>query len=58
MDLKKHLGIRISDDIHYKLTYISEYEGRSISGQVIYLIHQSIRNFEKENGKIEYPEQE
>lgn len=58
MDLKKHLGIRISDDIHYKLTYISEYEGRSISGQVIYLINQSIRNFEKENGKIEYPEKE
>lgn len=55
MDLKKHLGIRISDDIHYKLTYISEYEGRSISGQVIYLINQSIRNFEKENGEIEYP---
>lgn len=58
MDLKKHLGIRINNDIHYKLTYIAEYEGRSINGQVLYLINQCIRDFEKENGEIEFTDNE
>ena len=53
MAKNKHLGIRVEDELHYKLSYIAEYEGRSINGQVIYLINQCIRNFEKENGKIE-----
>ena len=52
MSANKHLGIRVEDELHYKLSYIAEYEGRSINGQVIYLINQCIRNFEKENGKI------
>lgn len=49
----RHLGIRVSDDLLYKLAYISEYEGRSMNGQIIYLVNQCIRNFEKENGEIE-----
>ena len=53
MAKNKHLGIRVENELHYKLSYIAEYEGRSINGQVIYLINQCIRNFEKENGKIE-----
>lgn len=53
MAKNKHLGIRVEDELHYKLSYIAEYEGRSINSQVIYLINQCIRNFEKENGKIE-----
>lgn len=53
MPANKHLGIRVEDDLHYKLSYIAEYEGRSINGQVLYLINRCIRDFEKENGKIE-----
>lgn len=53
----KHLGIRVENELHYKLKYISEYEGRSMNGQVLYLINQCIRNFEKENGEIEYLEE-
>lgn len=53
MPTNKHLGIRVEDDLHYKLSYIAEYEGRSINGQVLYLINRCIRDFEKENGKIE-----
>ena len=49
----KHLGIRVENELHYKLKYIAQYEGRSINGQVIYLINQCIKKFEKENGKIE-----
>ena len=49
----KHLGIEISPEIHAKLKYIAKYEGRSMNGQVLYLIRDCIKNFEKENGTIE-----
>lgn len=49
----KHLGLRIDSELHYKLHYISRYEGRSANGQVIYLIRRVIDEFEKEHGKIE-----
>lgn len=52
MAKNKHLGIHVEDELHYKLKYIAEYEGRSMNGQVIYLINQCIKNFEKENGEI------
>ena len=51
----KHLGLRIDDTTHHKLKFIAEYEGRSINKQVIHLIHKCIREFEKENGIIEMP---
>jgi predicted DNA-binding protein len=50
---EKHLGIRIDSETHYKLFYIAEYEGRTGSGQILYLIRKCIAEFEKENGKIE-----
>ncbi len=61
MDLKKtekgkHLGLRIDNELHYKLHYISRYDGRSANGEVIYLIRQRIEAFEKEHGTIELPE--
>jgi len=49
----KHLGLRIDSQLHYKLHYISRYEGRSANAQVIYLIRKAIDEFEKEHGKIE-----
>lgn len=52
----KHLGIRIDDDLHYKLHYISKYEGRSANGQILYLIRQCIAEFEEKHGKIEKEE--
>ena len=52
----KHLGIEISKDLHYKLHYIAKYEGRSGNGQIIYLLNEYIRKFEKENGPIEIEE--
>ena len=51
----KHLGLRIDNELHYKLHYISRYEGRSANGQVIYLIRQYIDRFENEHGIIELP---
>lgn len=49
---KNHLSIRTDKVIHDKLQYIAAYEGRSMSGQILYLIQQCIRNFEKEHGPI------
>ena len=49
----KHLGLRIDTETHFKLQYISQYEGRSINGEVLYLIRKEIEKFEKEHGKIE-----
>ena len=47
MDKDKHLGLRIDNETHRKLKLLAEYEGRSINGEVIYLIRQAIRQFEK-----------
>ena len=49
----KHLGLRIDSDLHYKLHFISEYDGRSANGEVIFLIRKRIEEFEKEHGRID-----
>ena len=49
---RKHLSIRMDEEMHDKFQYIAAYEGRSMSGQILYLIQQCIRNFEKEHGPI------
>ena len=49
----KHLGIEVDPELHRKLHYIAKYEGRSANGQILYLIRQCIKEFEKENGVIE-----
>ncbi|MEG0115778.1 MAG: hypothetical protein RR639_06430 [Hydrogenoanaerobacterium sp.] len=49
----KHLGIKVDEELHYKLGYIAEYEGRSNAGQIIHYIREGIRAFEKEHGGIE-----
>ncbi|MDD6203714.1 MAG: hypothetical protein PUC05_01790 [Firmicutes bacterium] len=51
----KHLGIEIDPELHYKLHYIAKYEGRSANGQIIYLIRQCIKEFEKSDGEIIIP---
>lgn len=45
----KHLGLRIDTETHDKLKELAEYEGRSINGEVLYLIRQAIRRYESEN---------
>lgn len=54
----KHLGIEVDKELHYKLHYISKYEGRSANGQILYLIRQCIKDFEQENGEITVPTNE
>ncbi|MCL2508191.1 MAG: hypothetical protein FWF05_03325 [Oscillospiraceae bacterium] len=52
----KHLGIEVDRELHYKLHYISQYEGRSANGQILYLIRKCIKEFEDKDGKIELPD--
>lgn len=52
----KHLGIEVEPELHYKLHYIAKYEGRSANGQILYLIRKCIREFEKSEGEILYPD--
>ena len=48
----KHLGITLTSELHRKLVYVAQYEGRSMSGQILYLIQKCVRDFEKEHGAI------
>ena len=48
----KHLGIEVDPVLHGKIKYIAKYEDRSVNGQILYLINQCIRGFEKEHGVI------
>lgn len=48
MDKEKHLGLRIDSETHKKLKDMADYDGRSINGEVIYLIRQAIMKYEKE----------
>ena len=52
----KHLGIEIDPELHFKLHYISKYYGRSANGEILFLIRQAIKDFEKIEGEIELPE--
>lgn len=49
---KTHLSIRIDSELHDKLQYIAGAEGRSMSGQVLYLIRKCVREYERENGPV------
>lgn len=51
----KHLGIEIDKELHYKLHYVAKYEGRSGNRQILYVLNEYIRKFEKENGEIKIP---
>ena len=50
----KQLGIEIDPELHYKLHYISKYYGRSANGEILFLIRQAIKDFEKLEGEIEF----
>lgn len=53
----KHLGIEVEPELHHKLHYIAKFEGRSANGQILYLIRQYIKDFEKREGVIPFEDQ-
>lgn len=48
----KHLGLEIDPELHRKLRYIAKYEGRSINGQLLYLVRKCVKEFEAADGPI------
>ena len=52
MNRDYHLSIRMDRETHDKIQYVAAYEGRSMSGQIVYLMQKCIREVEKENGPI------
>ena len=55
---RTHLSIRMNHELHDKFKYVSAYEGRSMSKQVLYLLNRCVRDFEAEHGPIALSEQE
>ena len=49
----RSLTIRIEDSLLDKLHVVADYEARSVNGQVLILIRDCIRKFEREHGEIE-----
>lgn len=52
MDKDKHLGLRVDSTTHKKLKNLAEYEGRSINGEILYLIRQAIAQHEQKHGSL------
>lgn len=48
----KSVSIRIEEEMLNKISYIADYEGRSVNSQVLILIRESIKAFEQANGTI------
>ncbi|MBE6762565.1 MAG: hypothetical protein E7551_09840 [Ruminococcaceae bacterium] len=49
----KSVSIRIEEEMLRKLSYIADYEGRSINSHVLVLIRENIKAFEVEYGTID-----
>ena len=49
----KSVSIRIEEEMLNKISYIADYEGRSVNSQVLVLIRQNIKSFEDTNGTID-----
>jgi len=49
----KSVSIRIEEEMLSKIAYIADYEGRSVNSQVLVLIREHIKAFEKAFGPIE-----
>lgn len=47
-----HLSIRLDKRLHDKFQYVADYDGRSMSKQILYLVATCVREFEKEHGPI------
>lgn len=53
MKREKHIGFRIDNELKQKMAYIAEYEGRSLTWQMVHLMQDCVRQFEKEHGPID-----
>ena len=52
MEKDKHLGLRLDSETHGHLQRLAEFEGRSINGEVLYLIRPATAQPEKDHGTL------
>ena len=52
MEKEKHIGLRIDLETHKKLRNLAEFEGRSMNGEILYLIRQAIAHHEQSHGSL------
>ena len=57
MKKEKSFTIRVDARTLEKFRYVAKYEDRSLSKQIMFQIHKSIREFEEQHGEIELPEE-
>ena len=49
----KSVSIRIEEEMLNKLSYVADYEGRSVDSHILVLIRENIKAHEQEHGAIE-----
>lgn len=49
----KSVSIRIEEEMLAKISYVSDYEGRSVNSHILVLIRENIKAFEEEHGTID-----
>lgn len=49
----KSVSIRIEEEMLEKLSFVAEYEGRSLNSHILVLIRDSIKEYEGKHGVIE-----
>jgi hypothetical protein len=49
----KSVSIRFEEEMLKKLSFIADYEGRSVNSHILVLARESIARFEEQNGNIE-----
>ena len=49
----KSVSIRFETEMLQKLSYVADYEGRSINSHILVLVRESIARFEEQHGIIE-----
>ena len=52
MEKNKHIGLRIDSETHKKLKSLAEFDGRSMNGEILYLISQAISQHEQKQGEL------
>lgn len=48
----KSVSIRMEEEMLHKLSFVADYEGRSLNSHILVLIRENIRQFEERNGEI------
>ena len=49
----KSVSIRIEEEMLKKLSFVADYEGRSVNSHILVLIRENIKAFEQEHGEID-----